>query len=66
MRVEHDPSPPAAFDVHHYVRERIAGLDLPWGIDLIAWKGEPNPAVCVVADLLRRAGKPGARTARGR
>ena len=45
---------------------RIAGLDRPWGIDLISRKGEPNPAVRVVADLLRRAGKRGTRTARER
>jgi DNA-binding transcriptional LysR family regulator len=34
----------------------IAGLDLPWGIDLLSRKGESNPAVKIVAKLLVEAG----------
>lgn len=35
----------------------IAGLDLPWGIDILSREREPNPAVRVVLDLLKTAAK---------
>ena len=35
----------------------VAGLDLPWGVDILLREDEPNPAVRVVADHLRAAAK---------
>jgi DNA-binding transcriptional LysR family regulator len=35
----------------------IAGLDLPWGIDLLSRERESNPAVRAVVDLLKAAAK---------
>jgi len=35
----------------------IAGLDLPWGIDLLSRERETNPAVRAVIDLLKAAAK---------
>ncbi len=35
----------------------IAGLDLPWGIDILSRERETNPAVRVVMDLLKAAAK---------
>lgn len=35
----------------------IAGLDLPWGIDILSRERESNPAVRVMMDLLRAAAK---------
>jgi len=35
----------------------VAGLDLPWGIDILSREGEPNPAVRAVMDLLKAAAK---------
>jgi hypothetical protein len=35
----------------------IAGLDLPWGIDVLSREREVNPAVRVVKELLKAAAK---------
>jgi hypothetical protein len=35
----------------------IAGLDLPWGIDILSREHEPNPSVRVVMDSLKVAAK---------
>jgi DNA-binding transcriptional LysR family regulator len=35
----------------------IAGLDLPWGIDILSREHEPNPAVRVLIDQLKAAAK---------
>jgi DNA-binding transcriptional LysR family regulator len=48
------------------VAVRIAGLDLPWGIDVISRKAESSAAVRVVASLLGGAGRQRAGTARHR
>ena len=42
----------------------IIGLDLPWGIDILSRERESNPAVRVMADLIRAGAKHKAPTGR--
>jgi DNA-binding transcriptional LysR family regulator len=44
----------------------IAGLDMPWGVDILSREREPNPAVRVVIDALKAAAKHRAPAERGR
>lgn len=44
----------------------IAGLDMPWGIDILSREREANPAVRVVIDALKAAARHSAPAERGR